>query len=87
VRSSHVAFAALLLLGSAGAAKAATVTENLVGKISGPNTVDTIGLFGPAGADLTGQPISIYFKYTTEALIGFRGGEEFIMQPGRQRAH
>ncbi len=68
MRSSRAAFAALLLLGSAGAAKATTVTQNLVGMISGSHTVDTLGLFGPAGANLTGQPISIYFKYTTEDL-------------------
>jgi len=53
-------------LGSAGVAGVTTVTENLVGMISGLSTVDTLGLFGPAGANLTGQPISIYFKYTTE---------------------
>jgi len=66
LRSSCAAFAALLLLGSAGVAESATVTENLVGMISGSNTTDTLGLFGPAGANLTGQPISIYFKYTTD---------------------
>lgn len=74
MRSPCAAFAALILLGSAGAAEATTVAENLVGKITGSNTVDTIGLFAPAGTDLTGQTIAIYFKYTTEDFVTQKAG-------------
>lgn len=72
--SSHAVFATLLLLGSVSAAEAATVTENLVGQVAGSNTVDTLGLFGPAGANLVNQPISIYFKYTTEDFTSQKTG-------------
>ncbi len=38
-------------------------------------------LVDPASGATIGVPLSLV------ALIGFRGGEEFIMQPGRRRAH
>ena len=64
MRNTSTALALLLLAGTASAAQAATViSENETGVISGPSTTDTLGLFGPAGANLTGKTITIHTQY------------------------
>ncbi len=59
------AMLATAIVCSAVAAHAATITENLVGVISGANTTDTTGIFDKAGANLAGQKIQIYTQYVT----------------------
>ena len=54
------------MLASGAPAHAATITENISGTISGVNTVDTEGLFGPAGGDLKGKAVIIHAQYITE---------------------
>ena len=44
------------------------VTENLTGTISGSQTIDTKGYFGPAGADLSGATAAIYVQYVPKLL-------------------
>ncbi len=61
----EAAFLVAALSCSLGAAHAATVTEDLVGTISGQNTTDTAGLFGAPGASLAGQPVTIHTQYVT----------------------
>ena len=61
----QTALLATVLSCSLGAAQAATVTEDLVGTISGQNTTDTAGLFGARGGSLAGQPITIHTQYVT----------------------
>ncbi len=52
----------------AGFARANTVSEHYVGVVSGASTIDTLGMFGPKGADLAGKPIVIYTRYVTSEL-------------------
>ncbi len=55
------------LVGSSLSAHAATViTENLTAIVSGGSTTDTLGLFGPAGANLKGKTISIHYQYVED---------------------
>ena len=63
---SAIPAAALLL--TAGAAQATVVTETFVGTIKGADVKDTDGLFGPAGASLAGQTITIKTRYDTALL-------------------
>ena len=44
------------------------VTENLTGIVSGSQTFDTRGYFGPAGSNLSGAKISIYLQYVPGLL-------------------
>ena len=59
---------AAALIAMASTAHAATVAENLTVTISGSNTTDSIGLFGPAGANLSGQTASIHVQYISDYL-------------------
>ncbi len=47
-------------------AGATTVSQYISGKISGPHTVDSGGLFSPAGTDLSGTPYQLHFQYETD---------------------
>ena len=55
----------LSLFGGTSAASAALVTQVVSTTIS-PQTIDTLGLFGPKGGDLSGKPMNIRFQYKTE---------------------
>ncbi len=45
-------------------ADAATmISETEKGRVTGQFTIDTLGIFGPAGADLSGKPITVYTQY------------------------
>ncbi len=46
-------------------ATAARITQFVSGTVSGSDTTDPFGIFGPAGADLNGKPIQVYFSYET----------------------
>ncbi len=46
-------------------AMAAHITQFVGGTVSGNATTDPFGIFGPAGADLNGKPIQVYFSYET----------------------
>lgn len=64
MRTFSAALALLLTIGAASAAQAATViAENETGTITGGNTTDTLGLFGPAGANLAGKTVTIHTQY------------------------
>ncbi len=66
-KARNVAVAAAVVCSwvTAQAAGAATVTEDIVGVISGANTTDTAGLFGTAGANLSGKAVTIHTQYVT----------------------
>ncbi len=49
-------------------AKAALITQYVTGTVSGTNTVDALGVFGPAGTDLKGKTVQIYVSYDTLAF-------------------
>ena len=49
-----------------GVAQANTVRETLTGTITGLASVDTQGYFGPAGTNLSGQPVKVTLQYTTQ---------------------
>ena len=67
MRSYTLLLAAAALAGSALNAHAATtISENLTGTVSGASTTDTLGLFGPAGANLKGKTIAIHYQYVKE---------------------
>ncbi len=52
------------LIGAACTANAASaISEIETGTIAGASTVDTFGVFGPAGANLAGKTVSIYMHY------------------------
>ena len=53
------------LVGMTSAANAALVTE-LVSTIISEGSIDTQGLFGPKGADLSGKRMNIRFQYQTD---------------------
>lgn len=42
---------------------ATAIREAESGTITGASTIDTLGLFGPAGASLAGKAVTIYMKY------------------------
>ena len=64
MRIPSAILAVAALVGSGLSAQAAvTVTENLTGTVSGGSTTDTLGLFGPAGANLSGKQITIHYQY------------------------
>ena len=42
---------------------ATTIKEIESGSINGASTIDTLGLFGPAGANLAGKSVTIYTSY------------------------
>ena len=49
-------------------AAAALITQYVTGTVSGSDTVDTLGVFGPAGTDLKGKTVQIYLSYNTLAF-------------------
>ncbi len=65
---SLVSALVLSLAATASHAAQPVVTENLAGTISGSCTVDTKGLFGPAGADLSGSAVAIHVQYVPRLL-------------------
>lgn len=60
--------AALSLVATASWAAPPVITENLIGTISGSQTLDTRGYFGKAGADLSGATVAIYLQYVPTLL-------------------
>jgi hypothetical protein len=68
-RSSTAAAAALFLL-FGGTARATVVSGSFSGTIAG-NTHDTYGLFGAAGADLSGQTLSAAYSYDTSLASSY----------------
>ena len=60
----HKAILAAAVFGVATAAHAITaITETEIGVVAGANTTDTLGLFGPAGANLAGAAIRVHTQY------------------------
>jgi len=47
------------------ASGAATVSQYVQGTVSGSSTVDAAGIFAPAGTDLKGKSLQLYFQYVT----------------------
>ena len=62
------AAAAFSTLATASWAAPPVITENLTATIGGSHTVDTRGYFGPAGTDLAGVQMAIYFQYVPKLL-------------------
>jgi len=62
-----LAAAAMATVALSGVARAdLIISENLNGTIT--QGIDTIGLFGTAGADLTGQAVNVFFSYDIDTL-------------------
>lgn len=59
-----LSFGSAAILTPAGAARATVVSGSFSGELAG-NTRDTCGLFGLAGADLSGDAISATYRYNT----------------------
>ncbi len=51
------------LCGASAGARAGVVSQYVEGTVAAPSTIDTYGLFGPAGADLTGRTITVFMQY------------------------
>lgn len=68
-RSLTAAAAALFLL-FGGTARAIVVSGSFSGTIAG-NTYDSYGLFGAAGADLSGQKLSASYSYDTSVASSY----------------
>ncbi len=61
---SRAVMALAMAVGTLQVAHAATlITETVKGTISGSSTTDTLGLFGKAGANLSGQAVTIHMQY------------------------
>lgn len=64
--------ALVVCLSRIASAHAADVSEFLTGTVA-PGTTDKLGIFGPAGADLSGLPIAVYFNYAPDHLVKSNG--------------
>jgi hypothetical protein len=69
-------FAAAAFLSSPGTAWATIVSGAFTGTIAA-DTFDTYGLFGPAGADLSGETISATYSYDTSAAFIYSAQSTF----------
>ena len=59
--------AVVVCLSRIASAHAANVSEFLTGTVA-PGTTDKVGIFGPAGTDLSGLPLTVYFDYLPSYL-------------------
>jgi hypothetical protein len=69
-------FAATAFLSSSGTARATIVSGALTGTIAA-GTFDNYGLFGPAGANLSGETISATYRYDTSAAFAYSAQSTF----------